>query len=126
VVLDSGSGKRNASFSMCEDLSATVFNPDEDLLINSCSEGGLSFVPEDSPNQYSAAGTVKMSGRVLAMAFDQTSKTIFVTTGEVESAKSVDHDSGHQLARVPSAFWSSVGESCAEERRWRGECLSLF
>jgi len=93
VVLDAESGKRITSLSICKNLTAMVFDPGEDLLINSCNEGALSFVQENSPYKFSPSGTVKMPGPVLAMDFDQKSKKIFVATRDVDSAKASDQES---------------------------------
>ena len=68
VVLDAESGKYVASLPICKDLVATVFNPGEDLLINLCGEGALSFVQENSRDKFNSSGTVKLPGPALAMA----------------------------------------------------------
>jgi len=92
VVLDEDSGKRIKSLSLCAGVYTTVFDPGEDLIVNSCADGRVSFIQEISGMGFGSAGSVKTKEGSLGMAFDQRNQRIFVLGKENSSEATSERD----------------------------------
>jgi DNA-binding beta-propeller fold protein YncE len=80
VVLDADSGKVIHSFPITAGVDAAVFEPETGNIFVSTREGVVHIFHEDSPDKFSAVGTVKTEFGAKTMGLDPKTHNIFVDT----------------------------------------------
>jgi DNA-binding beta-propeller fold protein YncE len=63
-------------------VDATAFDPETNLIFDSNGDGTITVIHEDSPDKYSAVGTVKTLPRAKTMALDPKTHKLFLSTAE--------------------------------------------
>src|SRR5438477_3369437 len=82
AVMNADTGQVMTTLPIGDHVDATVFDPGTRLIFNSNGDGTISVIHEDSPDQYSAVGTVKSLPRAKTMALDRTTHSLFLSTAE--------------------------------------------
>jgi hypothetical protein len=81
VVMDSASGKVLQSLPIGDHVDSTVYEPKTGEVFNSCGDGTLSVVHQDSPDSYKLVENVKTEGGAKTMALDTKTGHLFTATG---------------------------------------------
>lgn len=104
VVMDAGSGKVISSFPIGNSVDFASFDPEARLIFFSCGDGTLNIFHEKSADEYEDAGAVKTQPSAKTMAFDPTTKKIFLSAAEIEVTPAAD-PSERPLRKVkPGSF----------------------
>ena len=82
AVMNADTGQVMTTLPIGDHVDATVFDPGTRLIFNSNGDGTISVIHEDSPDQYSAVGTVKTLPRAKTMALDPKTHSLFLSTAE--------------------------------------------
>lgn len=82
AVVNADNGKVITTLPIGEHVDSSAFDPESGLIFNSCGEGVISIIHEDSPDKYSAVETVKTLPRAKTMAFDPKTHQLFLSTAE--------------------------------------------
>jgi DNA-binding beta-propeller fold protein YncE len=86
AVTDADTGKVVATPAICNGIDATAFDPALGWVFNSCGEGILTVIKEDSPNSYSLVENVKTQQGARTMALDTKTHNVFLAIAEYEAA----------------------------------------
>jgi DNA-binding beta-propeller fold protein YncE len=84
VVLNAASGKVVASLPIGDHVDATYFDPDTGTVFNSCGDGTLSVIHEDSPDKYSLVENAQTEPGARTMAYDSKTGHIFLANAQTE------------------------------------------
>lgn len=84
VILDSASGKVVQTLPIGEHEDAAAFDPDSATVFNSCGDGTLNLIHEDSPDQYSTVQILKTEPGCRTLAFDSKTGNLFLPTAQFE------------------------------------------
>lgn len=84
VALDATTGKVVGSSLMCAGVDSSGFDPDNKLIFESCSEGAISVIREFTPDSYQIIRTIPTELWAKTMAFDPTSKNIYLSNADFE------------------------------------------
>jgi YVTN family beta-propeller protein len=82
AVVNTDTGKVITTLPIGDHVDASAFDPQSGLIFNSCGEGIISIIHQDSPDKYSAVETVKTLPRAKTMAFDPKTHQLFLSTAE--------------------------------------------
>jgi len=82
AVVNLDTGKVITTLPIGDHVDASAFDSQSGLIFNSCGEGIISVIHEDSPDKYSAVETVKTLPRAKTMAFDPKTHRLFLSTAE--------------------------------------------
>ena len=82
AVVNTDTGKVITTLPIGDHVDASAFDPQSGLIFNSCGEGVISIIHEDSPDKYSVVETVKTLPRAKTMAFDPKTHQLFLSTAE--------------------------------------------
>jgi YVTN family beta-propeller protein len=82
LVLDTETGKVVATVPIGERVDASAFDPEAKLVFSSCGDGTVSVVRQDSPDKYTAVGTIKTRTGSKTMALDPKTHRLFVPAAE--------------------------------------------
>lgn len=111
AVMDADTGKVVATPAIGEGVDATAFDPGTKYVLNSCGDGTLSVVHEDSPDKYSVVEQVKTAQRARTMALDTQTHTVYLAIADFEALPAApppaDKDGKTQRPRpkiVPGTF----------------------
>ena len=104
AILDSVNGKVVDRILMCSGGDAGGFDAENDLIFESCAEGVMSVIRQNSPNDYELVDTVKTQLWAKTMAFDPLSGKIYLPTAELETVPSGDPQKLPQRKIKPGSF----------------------
>ena len=82
AVVNTDTGKVITTLPIGDHVDATAFDPESKLIFNSNGEGTISVIHQDTPDQYSAAETVKTLPRAKTMALDPKTHRLYLSTAE--------------------------------------------
>jgi DNA-binding beta-propeller fold protein YncE len=80
AILDADSGKLLATLPIGEGVDATKFDPETNFAFNSCWDGTMTVIREDSPSKFSVAETVPTQKGARTMALDPKTHRVFTVT----------------------------------------------
>jgi len=91
---------------MCSDVDGGGFDPENQLIFESCGEGVISVIREFTPDYYGLIDTIKTQLRAKTMAFDPITKNIYLPTAEMDTVPNTDPklDSPFRLQIVSGSF----------------------
>jgi len=92
VVMDSENGKLIQTLPIGAHVDATVFDPASGTIFNSCGDGTLSIIHEDSPDKFHVVENVRTEEGAKTMAFDPQSDQVFLSTARFEISNSASKD----------------------------------
>jgi DNA-binding beta-propeller fold protein YncE len=99
AVMDSLNGKVIATFAIGAHVDNTVFDPDSGNAFNSCGDGSLTIIHEDSPDKFHVVERLKTEPGAKNMAFDPKTGDIFTDAAKEKPSKGKHH---HEF--VPGSF----------------------
>jgi DNA-binding beta-propeller fold protein YncE len=82
AVVNTEGGKVMATVPICSGVDATVFDPGAGLVFNSCGDGALTVVRQDSADRYSVADTLQTPPGSRTMALNPATHELYVTAAE--------------------------------------------
>ena len=85
AVLDADSGKVVTTVPICDGIDATWFDSETAMVYNSCSDGTITAIHQDSPNEYKVVDTIKTQSGSRTMALDSKTHKLFVPAAEYEA-----------------------------------------
>ena len=86
AVVDANNGKVVATVPICQGIDATAFEPGTGLIFNSCGDGTITVIHEESPDSYKVVETVKTQAGARTMALDPKTHKLFLPVAEYEPA----------------------------------------
>jgi DNA-binding beta-propeller fold protein YncE len=105
VVIDSDSGKVLQSFAISGGVDAAAYEPETGLIFASTREGMVHIFHEDSPDQFSEAGTIKTEVGAKTMGLDSKTHRVFVDTADFSPAPAATTKNPHPRgAAIPGTF----------------------
>ncbi len=105
VVLDAQNGKVIQELPIGDHIDATYFDPASQTVFNSCGDGTLSVIHEDSPDQYSVLENAATELGARTMAFDPQTGHAFSATAQMEAPPTPTQDDPKPRRRiVPGTF----------------------
>jgi len=90
VALDATTGKGVAASLMCTGVDASAFDPESQLVFESCAEGVISVIRQMTPDNYRIIETIPTKLWAKTMAFDPKTKNIYLPTAEFEFIPAAD------------------------------------
>jgi DNA-binding beta-propeller fold protein YncE len=82
VVVDVATGKVVQTLPIGEHVDSTGFDSKNGLIFNSCGDGTLSVIHEDSPDKYSVVENAKTEAGARTLAFDSKTGHVFTDTAD--------------------------------------------
>jgi DNA-binding beta-propeller fold protein YncE len=104
VVMDAVNGKVIDSFPIGTGVDYAAFDPEAKLIFFSCGDGTLSIYHEKSADEFGDAGAVKTQPSAKTMAFDPTTKKIFLSAAEYVEAPATDPSKRPRRTVKPGSF----------------------
>lgn len=106
AVLNPRNGKSVGWTLICSGVDAGGFDADNHLIFESCMEGVISVIRQNTPDSYELVDTVKTQLWAKTMAFDPTTKRIYLPTAEFEplSASNVKVGPAFRRKIKPNSF----------------------
>lgn len=86
AVMDADTGKVVATPPIGNGIDATAFDPGTALVLNSCGDGTLSVIHEDSPDQYTVVENASTQPGARTMALDTRTHHVYLSIAEFEPA----------------------------------------
>ena len=86
AVMNADTGKVIATPPIGSGVDATAFDPGTGFVFNSCGDGTLSVVHEDSPDKYTVVEDVKTPQRARTMALDTKTHNVYLAIADFEAA----------------------------------------
>jgi DNA-binding beta-propeller fold protein YncE len=86
AVMDADTGKIVATPPIGNGIDATAFDPGSGLIFNSCGDGTLNVIHEDSPDHYTVVENVNTQAGARTMALDPRTHHVFLAIAEFEPA----------------------------------------
>jgi len=86
AVTDADSGKVIATPAIGDGVDATAFDPGEQIVFNSCGEGTLSVIHEDSPTKFTLIENAKTQTGARTMALDTKTHHVYLSVADFEPA----------------------------------------
>lgn len=84
AVLNADTGAVVATPAICTGIDSTWFDPGTGYAIDSCGDGTMSVIHEDTPDKYSAVETVMTQRGARTMALDMKTHNIFLAVADME------------------------------------------
>jgi DNA-binding beta-propeller fold protein YncE len=100
AVLNADTGSVVATPTICTGIDATWFDPGTGYVFNSCGDGTLTVIHEDSPDKYSLVENVKTQTGARTMAVDMKTHNIYLAAAELQ-APPPSEGSGEKGGRGP-------------------------
>lgn len=105
VVMDARNGRVVQTLPIGEHVDATVFDPASGTVFNSCGDGTLSVIHEDSPDKYRVVEDAVTRPGARTMAFDPKTGFVFSATAKTEPPPAPTKDDPKPRRRiVPGTF----------------------
>ncbi len=108
VVMDAATGKVITSFPIGAGVDFAEFDPEARLIFFSCGSGTLNVFHETSADSYEDAGAVKTQASAKTMAFDPSTKKIFLPVAEYQETPATDPSKRPQRSMKPGSFMVMV------------------
>ena len=111
AVLSADDGKVITTMPICSGVDATTYDAEAALIFNSCGDGTVTIVHQDSPDKYTAQEPLQTRAGSRTMGIDSKTHKLFLPTADFEAAAPVKE--GEQPARrkiVPGTFGLIVAE----------------
>jgi DNA-binding beta-propeller fold protein YncE len=86
AVMDADTGKIVATPPIGNGIDATAFDPGAGLVFNSCGDGTLSVIHEDSPDQYTVVENASTHSGARTMALDPATHHVYLAIADFEPA----------------------------------------
>ncbi len=109
VVMDARSGRVVQTLPIGGHVDTTYFDPATGTVFNSCGDGTLSVVHEDSPNRYHVVENAGTEWGARTMAFDPETGRVFLSTARFYPAPA---GAKHRREGVPGTFHVLVMGKC--------------
>ncbi len=90
VALDATTGKAVHTSLMCTGVDASGFDPESQLVFESCAEGVISVIRQMTPDNYRIIETIPTQLWAKTMAFDPKTKNIYLPTADFEFIPDAD------------------------------------
>ena len=105
IVMDSQTGKVVQTVPIGKGVDATVFDQESQTVYDSCGDGTLAVIHEDSPDQYSVVENVATLPGSRTMAVDSQTGRVFLPSAQFEppSTPTSDNPKPHRKV-VPGTF----------------------
>jgi len=104
-MTDADTGKFAFSSGIGEHVDATAFDPELGLIFNSCGDGTLSVIHEESPDHYFFMQNAATQRGARTMALDTKTHHVFLAVAEIEPAPPSAPGQPHQHPKaVPGTF----------------------
>jgi DNA-binding beta-propeller fold protein YncE len=104
VVMDAASGKVVAEFPIGAGVDYAAFDPSSNRIFFSCADGTLNIFHEKSADAYEDAGAVKTQPSAKTLAFDPTTKKVFLTAAEYIETPNADPTKRPTRTVKPGSF----------------------
>jgi len=105
VVMNADDGKVIQSFAISGGADADVYDPASGLIFVSTREGWVHIFHEDSPDHYSEAGKIKTEFGAKTMAYDPSTKRVFVDTADFSKPPAATKENPHpRPSAIPGTF----------------------
>lgn len=107
AVLNADTGAVVATPAICTGIDATWFDPGTGYAINSCGDGTMTVIHEDTPDRYSVVENVMTQRGARTMALDMKTHNIFLAVAELEAPPAGAPSEGGRAPRpriVPGTF----------------------
>jgi len=82
AVMNADTGQVITTLPIGDHVDATAFDPETRLIFNSCGEGTITVIHQDTPDKYSVVESVKTLPRAKTMALDPKTHQLFLSTAE--------------------------------------------
>ena len=111
VVMNADTGKVIQHFPVSGGADAVVYDSTTGLIFVSTREGWVHIFHEDTPDQYGEAGKIKTEFGAKTMAYDPSTKRVFVDTADFEKAPAPTKENPHpRRSAIPGTFHLLVYE----------------
>jgi DNA-binding beta-propeller fold protein YncE len=105
AVMDAKNGKVIQTLPIGDHIDATYFDPASGTIFNSCGDGTLSVVQENSADNYQVVENAKTEPGARTMAFDSKTGHVFLVTAEMGPAPTPTKDNPKPRRKmVPGTF----------------------
>lgn len=104
VVINADTGKVIQSFPISAGVDAAAFDPDTGMIFASTREGMVHIFHEDSPDKFSAVGTVKTEYGAKTMGLDTKTHNLFLDTADFSPPTASAGRPGARRAPIPGTF----------------------
>ncbi len=105
AVMDAVSGKVIQTLKIGEHVDATYFDPASATVFNSCGDGTLSVVHEDTPNQFSLVENAATALGARTMAYDAKTDHVFLPAAQMQPpATPTKEDPKPRRKMIPGTF----------------------
>lgn len=84
IVMDAKTGKVIQTVSIGKGIDATIFNAESQTIYDSCGDGTMTVIHEDSPNQYSVVDNATTQPGSRTMAVDSQTGHVFLPAAQFE------------------------------------------
>lgn len=105
VVMNASNGKVIQTLPIGEHVDGTAFDPETKTVLNTCGDGTLSVIHEDSPNHYTAVENAVTMPGARTLALDPKTGHVFSATAKTEPAPTPTKDNPKPRRKiVPGTF----------------------
>ncbi len=104
VIMDSENGKVLKTVPIGDHVDSTQFDPQSGTIFNSCGDGTLSVVHEDSPNEYRVVENAVTEPGARTMAFDPKTNHLFLDAARSLPVTPATADPKSHRKNVPGTF----------------------
>ncbi len=105
AIMDATSGKVIQTLPIGDHVDATYFDPASGTVFNSCGDGTLSVVQENSADNYQVVENVKTQPGARTMAFDSKTGHVFLAAADMQPAPTPTQDNPKPRRKmVPGTF----------------------
>jgi DNA-binding beta-propeller fold protein YncE len=105
VIMDAKSGKVIQTLPIGDHIDATYFDPSSGTVFNSCGDGTLSVVQQNSADNYQVVENAKTEPGARTMAFDSKTGHVFLVTAEMGPAPTPTQDNPKPRRKmIPGTF----------------------
>ena len=104
AITDAGTGHVVATPPIGSGVDATAFDPGTGFVFNSCGEGVLTVIHEDSPEKFTVVESVKTQPGARTMALDTRTHRVFLSIAEFEPAPPPPPGQRPRRKIVPGTF----------------------
>ncbi len=103
-VLNADTGKVVTTLPICTDVDATAFDPGTGYIFNSCGDGTLTVIHEDSADKYSKVEDVKTQRGARTMALDPATHNVYLSIAEYGAPQAPAGGGRARPTIVPGSF----------------------
>ena len=104
AVVSADSGKLITTMPICSGVDATAFDPEAALIFNSCGDGTVTVVHEDSPDKYTAQEPLQTRAGSRTMGLDTKTHKLFLPTADFETTAPAKEGERPRRKMLPGTF----------------------